>query len=706
MTERDSRSEKLIIGEEFFSQGSLEAAKEVFLGLASAQNPCKEALNNLGVIACQEGRFDEAVQYLTESLAIDPLYEDALLNVIELREAIKKAGSSPEITGKIPFGDRTPRLANAKIAIVNLWDNKFTDLYVRHFSQKNKVRKVKPQTERDLKEILGWADIIWSQWCNEPLVYLSKQQTDTALVTHIHSYEILTPQLMENVVWDRIDGAIFVAEHMRNNANRLWSKHLAGVPQTTIHNSIDLTEYPLYKGLPGKNIGYVGYINHKKGIGLLLQCIKAAVERDPEYRLHVAGTFQEIRFEVYMTHLIEQMGLSNNVVMHGWVKDIPGWLGLMQYVVSTSPWEGCPLNIIEAMACGVKPLIHNWQGAKNLFPSSLVFNTVSEFINLLTSPDYDAPEYRRHIENHFNADINVSKIDAYLSSVLEKPRSRRLQRHISYSEKNENATQDKVEQSEDRTIEKNNSSTINFYQPLARTVELSTNRKSFAIDFCRGKRVLHVGCVDAGIMESRIQSNNFLHYHLKQVAAKLIGVDIEDAGLERLTLEGYEVYKLDLEKDREKLKELTDRVDVIVIPEVIEHLNNVGAALDNLKACRFTGDILISTPNAFSFRIFKLLGSCIELVHPNHNHYYSPTTLKTILEKHGLTLERLVMYYWLTDDEVGRELQQVMKNCPYYAEGLIGIVRDSEFRDKGEVQNPGIKRHSVKDPRGLHKKNS
>ena len=706
MTEEDSRSKELIIGEEFFSQGSLEAAKEVFLRLVSPHNPCKEALNNLGVIACQEGRFDEAVQYLTEALAIDPLYEDALVNVIELRERIKKARSSSEITGKVAFRNRKPRLANTKIAIVNLWENKFTDLYVRHFSQENKVRKIKPQTERDLKEILGWADIIWSQWCNEPLVYLSRQQTDTALVTHIHSYEILTPQLIENVVWDRIDGAIFVAEHIRNNANRLWSKQLAGVYQTTIYNSINLTEYPLYKGLPGKNIGYVGYINHKKGIGLLLQCIKAAVERDPEYRLHVAGTFQEIRFEVYMTHLVEQMGLSNHVVMHGWVKDIPGWLGSMQYVVSTSPWEGCPLNIIEAMACGVKPLIHNWQGAKNLFPPSLVFNTVGEFLDLLTSPDYDAPAYRRHIENHFNADINVSKIDAYLGSVLEKRRSKGLQRRISYSEKNTNSYPGRSEPSVDRTIEKNNSSTINFFQPLARTVELSTNRKSFTIDFCKGKRVLHVGCVDAGLMESRIKSNNFLHYHLKQVAAELIGVDIEDAGLERLTLEGYEVYRLDLEKDREKLAELAGRVDVIVVPEVIEHLNNVGAALDNLKACRFTGDILISTPNAFSFRVFKLISNCVELVHPNHNYYYSPTTLKTLLEKHGLTLERLVMYYWLTDDEVGRELQQVIKNCPYYAEGLIGIVRDSEFRDKGEVQSPGIKWHSVKNARGLPKNNS
>ncbi len=682
MTESNGRSKELIRGEELFSQGFLEDAKKCFMKLVNVPNPCKEALNNLGVLAYQEGKFNEAAQYFKRSLAIEPSYDDAAANLTELREAIKRSRSDTgTIYNELPR-DETPGLVNARIAIVNLWDNKFTDLYVRYFSQKNKVRKIKPQSESDLKEILGWADIIWSQWCNEPLVYLSKQRTGVALVTHIHSYEILTPQLMQSVVWDQIGGAIFVAEHMRDNANRLWSKQLAGVPQTTIYNSVDLAEYQLYKGRSGKNIGYVGYLNHKKGIGLLLQCIKAAVDRDPEYRLHIAGTFQEIRFEVYMTHQIEQMGLADNVVMHGWVKDIPGWLGSMQYVVSTSPWEGCPLNIIEAMACGVKPLIHNWQGAANLFPPALVFNTIGEFVDLLTSSDYDSPSYRRHIENHFNADINVVKIDAYLKYVLEKRSIERARRISSIEMRSTSGPQTDANQLSYHSIEKNESSTINFFQPLSRTVELSTNRKSFTVDFCRGRRVLHVGCVDAGIMESRIQNNNFLHYHIKQVATELIGVDIEEAGLERLSVEGYEVYKLDLETDREKFAELAGRVDVIVIPEVIEHLNNVGAALDNIKACGFTGDILISTPNAFSFRVIKLLGNCVELVHPDHNYYYSPTTLKTLLEKHGLILDRLVMYYWLTDDELGRELQRAVKNCPYYAEGMIGIIRDADFRDK------------------------
>ncbi|MDP3013988.1 MAG: tetratricopeptide repeat protein, partial [Candidatus Subteraquimicrobiales bacterium] len=90
LIESNGRSKELIRGEELFSQGFLEDAKKCFLKLMNGSNPCKEALNNLGVLAYQEGNFNEAVHYLTESLRIDPLYEDALANYSELLGAIKR----------------------------------------------------------------------------------------------------------------------------------------------------------------------------------------------------------------------------------------------------------------------------------------------------------------------------------------------------------------------------------------------------------------------------------------------------------------------------------------------------------------------------------------------------------------------------------------------------------------------------------------
>ena len=593
--------------------------------------------------------------------------------------------SHKEIRSMKKFGKENTKkkLIGKKIVIVNPWDNKFTDLYVRYFKKNNEVQLIKPQQEKNLSQAIEWADLVWSQWANEWLATLSKLNFNATLVTHIHSYEILAQAFIKNVKWERVGGIIFVADHIRKNANKLWHKYIKNVSQTTILNSVDLFEYPIQDVKPGKKIGYVGFINHKKGVELLIQCIKAAVDLDKEYTLHIAGSFQEKRFEFYMFHMIEEMGLKDNVIFHGWVKHIPNWLKSINYIISTSPWEGCPMNLIEAMACGVKPLIHNWQGAKNLFPKEFIFNTIEEFKFLLKDPNFDSKEIRSIVELSFNADINIPKIEDYLIDSINN----RLRKTISNRPekmKNENSihyitSKPKNSNIEFKTVNVLDKQGLTFYQHLSRKVELSSNRKEFTVEFCRGKRVLHIGCVDAGIMDERITGNNFLHYQIGKVANKLIGVDVETEGLKRLSEEGFEVYKLDLENDFEILQNLSKKVDVIVIPEVIEHLNNIGKAFHNIKSCGFGGEILISTPNAFSFRAYKILGKCVELVHPDHNCYFSPTTLRTILLKNGFSIKRLVMYYWKTEDATGKELHKIVTECPYYGEGMIVIIKDQLF---------------------------
>lgn len=111
-----------------------------------------------------------------------------------------------------------------------------------------------------------------------------------------------------------------------------------------------------------------------------------------------------------------------------------------------------------------------------------------------------------------------------------------------------------------------------------------------------------------------------------------------------------------------------------MIPEVIEHLSNLGLFLDNLYSCNFDGDILISAPNSFSYRITEYLSQAVELVHPDHNYYFSLTTLTTILNKHGFDITRHLMYYWPSDDAFGQKYEKILNQSPYQAEGIIAIV--------------------------------
>ncbi|MEA3296510.1 MAG: glycosyltransferase [candidate division Zixibacteria bacterium] len=658
-------------GEELFANGKIDEAENYFREILKHDSENKEAHNNLGVIAFQKNDLKAATECFTTALKIDPSYSDprdsleTIRGMTQHNRLVDEDESAPEVG-----------LVNTRLAIVNPFDNKFSEIYGPYFSRNNEVQVLKPSSERDLKPIVEWADIIWSVWCNEPLVYLSRLKKSPVLVTHIHSYEILAPNLMTGVDWQNVDGAIFVADHIREIANEMWATQLSSVPQTTVYNCVELPSFPFYDNGPGGNICYVGYLNHKKGIGLLLQCIREAVKIDKACHFHIAGAFQEKRFEVYMKHLISEMGLTAHVDFYGWVKDVPTFLKEMNYVISTSPWEGCPCNIIEAMACGVKPLIHNWRGAKDLFPESLVFDTLDDFRTLLTSSDYEPNAYRQYVEINFNAAINLPKIDTFLATVVGQNASARGTARVSPVT---SPTSESPESDDTKSQQQSKPETINFYQPLTKGVGFIDNRKQFTVDFCKGKRVLHIGCVDTGIMEQRILKNNFLHYHIGQVAKNLVGVDINEDGIKHLSDAGYDVHLLNIETDDELLKKLSRDVDVIVIPEVIEHLDNAGMALNNLKACGFRGDILISTPNAFSYRTFQLLANNVELVHPDHNYYYSVTTLTTLLGKHGLEIRRLLMYYWSSNDEIGRRMPDILRSCPYHAEGIIAIVNDKDM---------------------------
>ena len=64
-------------GEELFAEGKLDLARERFLQAIADYPEDKQALNNLGVIACEQNQLGQAAQYFTKCISADPFYLDA-----------------------------------------------------------------------------------------------------------------------------------------------------------------------------------------------------------------------------------------------------------------------------------------------------------------------------------------------------------------------------------------------------------------------------------------------------------------------------------------------------------------------------------------------------------------------------------------------------------------------------------------------------
>jgi glycosyltransferase involved in cell wall biosynthesis len=188
-----------------------------------------------------------------------------------------------------------------------------------------------------------------------------------------------------------------------------------------IYNGLDVKKFPFKERRPGFNIGWVGIIDHKKNPPLMLQIIKELVDIDPRYRLHVAGNFRDPRYEIYLKYMVKEMGLKGNVIFYGWVKDISRWWDDKEYLLSTSIHESFGYSIVEGMARGIKPIIHNFFGAKGLYEVEWLYNTCKEAVERIRDPNYDSLKYRVHVEANWDLRIQIRKIKRLLSELIHPP---------------------------------------------------------------------------------------------------------------------------------------------------------------------------------------------------------------------------------------------------------------------------------------------
>jgi len=94
--------------------------------------------------------------------------------------------------------------------------------------------------------------------------------------------------------------------------------------------------------------------------------------------------------------LIEKYNIKENIFLLGWRRDIANILHSSDFFVMTSLWEGLPISTIEAMTCGLTPIVNAVDGQKNivkdgingfLIPPYAIDQTCSKILYLANNPD-------------------------------------------------------------------------------------------------------------------------------------------------------------------------------------------------------------------------------------------------------------------------------------------------------------------------------
>jgi len=132
---------------------------------------------------------------------------------------------------------------------------------------------------------------------------------------------------------------------------------------------------------------------------------------DPEYRLFFGGAFQDEVVEQYLKYMVEALGLGDVVFFDGWQEDVNSWLADKHYIVSTSMIEGQGMAILEGMALGLKPVVHNFPGAALIYPPEFLFNISEQFCEQILSDTYQPWRYRKFIEEKYSLQEQLSRIN-------------------------------------------------------------------------------------------------------------------------------------------------------------------------------------------------------------------------------------------------------------------------------------------------------
>ena len=145
-------------------------------------------------------------------------------------------------------------------------------------------------------------------------------------------------------------------------------------------------------------------------------------------------------------------------------------------------------------------------------------------------------------------------------------------------------------------------------------------REKIIREYVKGKDVLDVGTVG--------QSAEYnLWQEMSSCAKSLTGIDIVPSQEKNVVLGNMESYRFNR------------KFDVVVLGDIIEHVDNQGLLLDNVRShLKPEGILILTTANARWFTVF--IGT-----NPTHTLWHDRSTLNHILQRHGFKVAYFRYYY-------------------------------------------------------------
>lgn len=216
--------------------------------------------------------------------------------------------------------------------------------------------------------------------------------------------------------------------------NVQYLRKLHAIPKEkikVIHNGIDVAKYNLKINEDDSNIGtinkfnvgIVGRLTEQKGHKYAIEAFSILCKAHDDLVLSIYGDGELLD---QCKGQVESLGISEHVVFHGFVSDMPQVYQNIDVLLMPSTFEALPLTLLESMASGVPAIASNINGIPEIIDNNVdgmlirprepqdIVDAVEEFISDSNKVHIIGHEARTKIQHNFSLDLMVKNtIDVY-----------------------------------------------------------------------------------------------------------------------------------------------------------------------------------------------------------------------------------------------------------------------------------------------------
>lgn len=364
-----------------------------------------DILNRTATMLLDQDRKGPAIEVLLRSQRLWPEQEilPPILDVIR--------GKRP----KVAFFQQNPGASGAPAELIAFVQQRFQTQFCDG------------RGPEEIETLMAWSDIAWF-YGGGALAVAASRRTGGGQVAPMRSAASGGPRIAisfrradvrdrwaQEVLWDNVDvlapiGSRAVEGALLQQTPDLCRRtRIAAVP-----HGVNLRRYALRRRDRGKHLACIGCLTMEANPAFLLQCMQKLHYMDPGYKLFFSGAFESPMLEQYVRHMVRTLDLTEVVFFEPHPGDLNAWLSDKHFVVAGGIGADQVETLLTAMACGLKPVVHNFPEAAELLGPTYLFNIAEQFCEQVLSSDYQPRQYRRLVEQRYPLEQQLKRIDDIL----------------------------------------------------------------------------------------------------------------------------------------------------------------------------------------------------------------------------------------------------------------------------------------------------